>query len=155
MKEQKPVHELLFECDKITEKEMRSDILNFTEMELYFFIDECGGFIWRMNHDMADGRIPHDDHAGIDKDIARIHKHQLFALKQLVRFGVDIDLADPKPTENYKAWYGGWNAWKRNMGNEEWEQIDTLMGQQAKIRAELNKVHIETLKEQLKKKKEE
>jgi hypothetical protein len=31
------------------------------ELELYFVIDYCGGFIWRMNHDMCDGRIPRED----------------------------------------------------------------------------------------------
>ena len=33
-----------------------------SEAELYFIIDECGAFIWRMNHDLADGRI--EDHDG-------------------------------------------------------------------------------------------
>ena len=34
-----------------------SCVTTCTEQELYFYINTFGGIIWRLNHDMADGRI--------------------------------------------------------------------------------------------------
>ncbi len=41
-----------------------------TELEYWQAIYALGGFIWRMNHDLADGRIE-DPAGGINKDIEK------------------------------------------------------------------------------------
>ena len=33
------------------------DVTKLYEIDLYFIINEIGGFIWRMNHEMLHGRI--------------------------------------------------------------------------------------------------
>lgn len=97
------------------------------ERMAYFFIDQCGAFIWRMNHDMADGRIEAKHHAGIDGDIMRVRERQQEAVAALTRFGLKpVDDAG-RPTAEYWAWYRWWDSWKKGMSNEEWRECDSAM----------------------------
>ena len=64
MEDQKNTPEEMSEQDK-------KDILSMDEPTSYFLVDECGMFLFRMNHDMADGRIPKESHEGILKDMMR------------------------------------------------------------------------------------
>ena len=49
-----------------------------SEIFLWFYIENMGGFLWRMNHDLADGRI--ESTPGIEKDTGSQGKNifQLF-----------------------------------------------------------------------------
>ena len=59
-----------------------------TEMEYWTIIEGLGGFAWRMNHDLADGRIE-DKNGGIDKDIQEIQKTLARLVSELKdKFGV-------------------------------------------------------------------
>lgn len=94
------------------------------EVVVYMLIEQIGGFIWRMNHDMADGRIPVEAHRGIDKDIAKARPQQVALVKCLTRFGLAKPLEeDDRPTDEYSAWYRWWNGWHKGMSDEEWDEI--------------------------------
>ena len=95
------------------------------ELELYFVIDYYGGFIWRMNHDMCDGRIPEKDWTDIDKDIEEMKKLQKEAVAELPRIGVNNPLnADGKPTDTYWTWYRTWDQWKKDLSDEKWRKVN-------------------------------
>ena len=98
------------------------------EIELYFVIDECGAFMWRMNHDMAHGRIPESDHAAIDADIQRVKLQQLEAVRELPRVGVAVPLdADNRGTDEYWTWFRAWDKWKKELTDEEWRLVDAAL----------------------------
>lgn len=81
----------------MTEEE-KAKILGLDEVNTYFLIDECGAFTWRMNHEMAHGRIPQESHAAIQEDIEGIKELQKFTADNLNRFGIDPESA--KDREN-------------------------------------------------------
>jgi hypothetical protein len=59
-----------------------------TEIEYWSAIEALGGFIWRMNHDLADGRIK-DSTGGIDRDITEARKVSAQLVEELwEKFGV-------------------------------------------------------------------
>ena len=95
------------------------------ELELYFTIDACGGFIWRMNHDMGHGWIPKEDWSAIDKDIVKMQELQKEAVNELSRVGVAVPLdAEGRPTPEYWTWYRAWDAWKKNLSEEKWQEVN-------------------------------
>jgi len=110
-------------------EEVNEKIKTYSEVMVYCFIDECGGFIWRMEHDMAHpGRIPQEDHAAIDEDIARVRKQQILAVRQLTRFGVEVPLVEGnRPTNDYWLWFRWWDNWKKSMSDEEWREVDAML----------------------------
>jgi len=108
------------------EEQKKADILKMNETDTYFLIDECGAFMWRMNHEMAHGRIPQEHHADIDADIVAVRELQQFAVDNLQRFGVDPESA--KDTKgDYWKWYKFWDKWKKGLSNEDWNTIFQLM----------------------------
>jgi hypothetical protein len=116
---------------EITEED-KQPILAFNERDTYFFIDECGAFMWRMNHEMAHGRIPQEHHAGIQEDINKIRILQKFAVDNLSRFGVDPESVTDRKGSYWK-WYGFWDTWKKGLSDEDWNKVNDLMEQQQPI----------------------
>ena len=113
-----------------TPEETQEMIDGMNEISLYFLIEEIGGFIWRMNHDMAHGRIPIDSHVVIDSDISNVRKHQAYAVERLrdVVEGLDPTDADAHPTTEYFNWYRWWNNWHKNeLTEEQWSEISIKM----------------------------
>lgn len=84
-----------------------------------------GAFIWRMNHDLADGRIKatKEEIQSIDEDIMNIRKDQLEAVKQTIRFGVEQPVIGDNnaPTEKYWAWFRAWDSYIEGLSEEEWK----------------------------------
>lgn len=111
---------------EITEQE-KTDLQKLNEYDSYFFIDECGAFMWRMNHDMAHGRIPQESHMAISEDVAKIRELQKFVVDtNLPKFGVDpTTVTDRKGS--YWKWYMFWDSWKKGLSNEDWEAMNLLM----------------------------
>lgn len=103
------------------------DAKDLNEVELYFAIDECGSFIWHMNHDMADGRIPEKDHAAIDEDIVRMRKLQVECIEQLPKFGISALDENCRATDAYWVWYRKWNAWHKGMSDEAWRAVNASL----------------------------
>ena len=99
------------------------------EAVVYFLIEDLGGFIWRMNHDMADGRIPEKEGAGIDKEIALARTEQRrLCVEALPRFGVATPwIEGAGPSDEYWAWYRWWNAWHKCMPSEQWSEVDAAL----------------------------
>jgi hypothetical protein len=112
------------------EENKKADILKMGEVDTYFLIDECGAFMWRMNHDMAHGRIPQEAHAAITEDIAAVREIQQFAVDNLTRFGVDPESAKDRKNGDYWKWYGFWDDWKKGLSDEDWNSVNALMHQQ-------------------------
>ena len=109
------------------EEEKKAEILKLGEVNTYFLIDECGAFIWRMNHDMAHGRIPQETHAAIDKDIIAVRELQQFTVDNLQRFGVDPESAKDRKNGDYWKWYRFWDDWKKGLSDEDWNAVDELI----------------------------
>jgi len=81
------------------------------ETLLWLLIENLGGFIWRMNHDLADGRIedPTDTISG-DITTARMVIEHLVLRTSLhgveFDYSLDNDLQLPRPqSESYWKWY--------------------------------------------------
>ena len=109
------------------EEEKKADILKMNEVDTYFLIDECGAFMWRMNHDMGHGRIPQEAHADIQDDINGVREVQQFAVENLMRFGVDPESTKDHENGDYWKWYKFWDNWKKGLSNEDWDAVSQLM----------------------------
>jgi len=109
------------------EESKKADILKMGEVDTYFLIDECGAFMWRMNHEMAHGRIPQEHHAAINEDIVSVSELQKFAVDNLHRFGVDPETAKDRTNGDYWKWYKYWDTWKKGLSNEDWEKVNKRM----------------------------
>lgn len=105
-------------------EDRKAEIDELDEAYLYFFIDECGLFIWRMNHDMAHGRIP--EHGPVDKDIHNVRVVQHYAVTRLPEVVEGIIPQDEYgyPTKEYWAWYRWWDRWKKDLTDKEWNALE-------------------------------
>ena len=105
-------------------------IRNGPEVAVFCMIEDCGGFIWHMNHDMAHGRIPERAHAGIDRELdeARADQRRLI-LEALPRFGIANPLDENgRGTDEYWRWYRWWSAWHKGISKEEWSEASAAIG---------------------------
>jgi len=109
------------------EDSKKQKILKLDEVYTYFLIDQCGAFIWRMNHEMSHGRIPEVHHHEVEKDIVNTRELQQFAVDNLTRFGVDPESAKDRQNGNYWKWYKHWDNWKKGLTVEEWRKVDSLI----------------------------
>jgi len=111
---------------EITEQE-KTDLLKLNEQNSYFFINECGAFIWRMNHDMAHGRIPQESHRAIDEDIQKIRVLQKFVVdSNLPKFGVDPESVTDRKGSYWK-WFTFWDNWKKGLSDEDLNKVCDLV----------------------------
>ena len=113
----------------------KAKIDSLDEIGLYFIINECGGFVWRMQHDMAHGRIPDDHHAAIDVDIVRIRGLQQYAVSKLDKLGFVPTVEDGRPTEDYWKWFRWWDSYIKGLSNEEWNVLDNKIKKEEDISA--------------------
>ena len=109
------------------EENKKAEILEMGEVDTYFLIDECGAFIWRMNHEMSHGRIPEESHAAINEDIVNVHELQKFAVDNLMRFGVDPESTNDRKNGDYWKWYRFWDNWKKGLRDEEWDAVSNAL----------------------------
>ena len=103
----------------------KKDILSMDEATTYFLINECGMFLFRMNHDLADGRIPEESKADVLKDMNNIREVQMFTAENLQRFGVDPKSVEDKENGEYWKWYTFWDKWKNDLTDDEWKVVST------------------------------
>lgn len=97
-----------------------------SEYSLYSTIDSLGYFIWRYNHDLADGRIASSNEINTMLEEAQYAIE--FAVLNTRRFGVEIpEPEDEKHVENtdsYKKWYEWWDNYIKNvLSNEEYNLL--------------------------------
>ncbi len=81
--------------------------------------------LWRINHDLADGRIEDPDGV-IAKGLEQQQEMIEYAVDQTVRFGVD---PDPRSTGNpsYWLWFRWWDKWAKNLSDSEFVTFDEAM----------------------------
>ena len=92
-----------------------------SEFYLWMAIEQLGGFLWRMNHDLADGRI--DSTPGIEEDLVNMQKKIEYAVEQTSRFGIEDPLNKTDEgkagREAYWTWYRGWKKHTDEMSDGE------------------------------------
>ena len=97
-----------------------SHVATCTEQELYFYINNLGGIIWRLNYNMAEGNIK-------DRlDLTPFQYAVEYCVMHTRRFGVELE--EPKngehvkTTDSYRAWFRWWNDYfQRTLTREEYE----------------------------------
>ena len=95
-----------------------------SEAKLYFIIEELGGMIWRINHDVGHGRMPDS----CLKDLPKLNEYIQTAVGHTLRFGVEEPLrGNGAGNDNYWKWYRWWNAWHKVMSDDEWGEIAAAM----------------------------
>ena len=109
------------------EESKKAELLKMNETETFFLIDECGGFIWRMNHEMSHGRIPIESHAGVHEDMMAVKELQQFVVDNLMRFGVDPLSAKDRENGDYWKWFGFWDKWRNGLSDEDWDNMIKLI----------------------------
>lgn len=97
-----------------------SCIATCKEQELYFYINSLGGIIWRLKHDMADGRIKEN------LDLMPYQYAIEYCIMHTPRFGVKINEpeegAHVKATDSYWAWFRWWDEYfQRTLTDEEYK----------------------------------
>ena len=107
-------------------EETKQKLEKLNEIDIYFMIDSCGAFIWRMTHDMSHGRI--SDTVGVSKEIEEVKVIQEFAAQQLLKFGIDPATRSDRPNGQYWKWYNFWNNWHKNeLSEKQWNIISNKM----------------------------
>jgi len=113
------------EESKLTEmsEQDKKDILSMDEVTTYFLVNECGGFLFRMNHDLGHDKIPEESKEAVLKDMMNIRVVQKFTVDNLDRFGVDPVSVFDKENGDYWKWFKFWDKWKTDLSDEEWKQV--------------------------------
>lgn len=125
----------------MTDEEYIEMIKNCSELELFLTIDALGMFVWRMNHDLADGRIgdTEKERQSITKDIRTMQERLEKTVPHCERFGVRFELVE-KPNEilggtyktacdEYWQWYRHWDEWKKALTDDQWNEFQRLKNQ--------------------------
>jgi len=107
---------------ELTEED-KQDILNLDEVTTFFLIDECGLFLFKMNHDLHHEEFPEATKETVEKDMVNIKQLQEFTVDNLGRFGVDPKSAKEMEKGDYWKWFKFWDKWKKNLTEDEWEKV--------------------------------
>lgn len=94
-----------------------------SEIFLWFYIEHMGGCLWRMNHDLADGRI--ESTPGIEKDLVDTREFIEYAVGQLKRFGIEDPKGEGK--DKYWEWYKMWKEYTEALSDVDFKRVDTIM----------------------------
>ncbi len=107
------------------DKKMKKKLEAGCEQLLYFVIDGLCGLVWRMEHDLGDGRV--ESTPGIEKDLLRMKETQQFAVSQLPRVGVKGALdEDGRITDVYWNWYRTWKTYIDGLNDADFYKLDKL-----------------------------
>ena len=101
----------------------KKDILEMDEATTYFLINECGNFMFRMNHEMAGGNIPEEAKEAVITDVNNIREIQKFTVDNLDRFGVNPESVKDGEKGEYWRWYSFWDKWKTDLTDEQWKDV--------------------------------
>jgi hypothetical protein len=94
------------------------------EILLYYTINTLGGVIWRMNHDLADGRIIGEEAKQANAELPRLQEQIQFAVSHAARFGVTTPMnADKTPTPQYKRWFNWWDSYTHSIQRHTEDQL--------------------------------
>ena len=110
------------------EQQQKEQIDKASEEILYFIINDLGGLIWRINHDVSDGRI--DEYPNMLEDLKNMRETQNYCVSLLTKFGVDPKSVNDRENGSYWKWFHFWDNWKNNLTNEQWEQLDNKISKE-------------------------
>jgi len=115
------------------DQETIDKVEQMSEVHHYLVIEECGGFIWYMNHEMSHGRIPEDP--DIIKDIDDMRELQEYLISKLGKFGVNPESAKySKHISDYWKWYEHWHKWhKETLTEDEWRIVSNKLSKDEDI----------------------
>jgi len=106
----------------LEQEEFEKIITESDESVVYNMIYALGGFIWRMEHDLADDRIPEADEEAVVTSIVRAREQIVQVVRSLTRFGVEEPIdSNGRTTTQYWSWYRWWNDYFQAMEEETWE----------------------------------
>ncbi len=92
------------------------------EIQLYYIINTYGGDIWRLNHDLADGRMPESEE--VDKYLAELQEHIQYAVDQTKRFGVETPRGENGvATPTYWSWFRWWDSYTQSLPPDSQDKI--------------------------------
>ena len=98
------------------------------ESAVYNLIYALGGFIWRMEHDLAHDRIPEADEEAVVTSIVKAREQIVKVIRSLTRFGVEEPVdSNGRPTSQYWSWYRWWNDYFQGMNQETWEKYELAL----------------------------
>lgn len=110
-----------------------------TEAEHYLFIEECGGFIFHMNHEMGRDRIQSSPE--ILEDIKNVREIQEYVVSKLSKFGVDPLSVNDKENGSYWKWFDFWHTWhKETLTDKEWIEVNEKLQKDQPIDEYLPKI---------------
>lgn len=95
----------------------KNELLDKSEIDLFMMIDQLTYIIWRIEHDLADGRIEYPEWDKNDKFFVQAEAE--LAIEQANKFGVSL--------ENYSKWYCWWKKYFEEFTNEEWTKLSLIM----------------------------
>ena len=98
-----------------------------SEFYLWILIEQTGGFLWRMNHDLADGRI--DSTSGIEEDLVNMQGRITYAVGQTERFGLEdpIGKNGQEGKDAYWKWYNGWKEHNDSLTGSEMSEVGKIL----------------------------
>lgn len=97
-----------------------------SEVYLWLTIEGLGGFVWRMNHDLADGRI--ESTPGIEKDLITMQEQIEYAVSQLERFGIKNPKGEDKEVRDaYWEWYQTWKKHIEALPDPEYKELNDML----------------------------
>lgn len=105
------------------EEKIKKVLDSASEIYLWLYIEGIGGFLWRMNHDLADGRI--DSTPGIEKDLVTMRESIEYAVSQLERFGIE----DPggEGRDKYWKWYRMWKKHIEALSDADYNRMNDML----------------------------
>ena len=104
--------------DEQRKQQLDAALETFSEVEYYFMIEECGGFMWIITHGMSHGHVP--DTPEIQEDIKNVREVQEYVVSQLGKFGVDPLSISDRENGTYWKWYSFWHTWHPATGSPCW-----------------------------------
>lgn len=101
-------------------------IANGPEIIVYFLIEGIGSYRYSTQRGVMKGHIPDSCYKEMEGPIAQ----QFKLLQALPRFGVVTPLdANGQATPEYWKWYRWWDAWNKGMSDEQFQEMDTVLGE--------------------------
>lgn len=95
------------------------------EILLYYTISSLGAFMWKMQHDLADGRI--EESELVAKDLILAQEKIEFAVDQIKRFGVEKPKDNGRATPEYWAWFRWWDQYAKSLSDEDFRKLDQAL----------------------------
>ncbi len=128
------------EPESVNKKEdITSKLKEAKEYELFFFIDQCGMLLWKLQHNMADSRVELtlEEKQKIEQDVTEIITQQRDAVNIAVeKFNIELvyeettDIEGNKTEEivgEYWTWFNHWKEWLNSFSEDEWQKVRQKM----------------------------